>query len=84
MCHLFDFFGRECFLRNRPYTEAERGGYRYPNSLSALSQDEIWRGTVSWEHFQYPEPLQPPRCQVLPEASAPSTPRVATWLTRQG
>jgi len=43
--------------------------------MRVLSQDEVFRGTVSWEHFQYPEPLEPSCCEIL-QNKAPQAPLV--------
>ena len=70
MCELWDLLD-QCCCGDRPRTPDPREcGADFVISVSPMSPGKIVPGTVSWEQFQYPEPVFSPRSDVFSEPNS--------------
>ncbi len=84
MCPVWDA-ALECFVRNSPSAPNMRKPREPDHGLvQGVSPRLVPRGLVSWEHFQYPEPLQPSRGGLFPQPTSSRALGLEAWYNRTG
>ena len=75
----------ECFVRNSSSAPNMRKPREPDHGLvQGVSPRLVPRGLVSWEHFQYPEPLQSARVSIFSEPAGARTPGFEARTNRTG
>ena len=84
MCPVWDA-ALECFVRgpsSAPNMRKPREQDHGP--VQGVSHGVVPRGLVSWEHFQYPESVQPPRGGLFPQPTSARALGLETRTNRTG